>query len=191
MLHRYSLFSFLVFFLLVLPAFQGRDGKARAKPVAGKPVIGYGIKKLPPLVQKMYRAIYRAARSGDQEMMRTVLETNELLPLIGDKLVEKPVDFWMKQSRAGDGLSIFATMTKLLDAGYSVHTEKDGSVLYVWPYFAALDNKKLEDYQKVLLYRTVPETEALTTLKTGHYTSYSLGIGEDGTWHFFRKNKAP
>ncbi len=171
-------------FLLQVSAVQAKEKKAPSKPV-----IGYGMKKLPPLVRKMYQAIYRAARSGDLEMMRTVLETNELLPLIDDKLVENPVDYWMKISVAGDGLSIFAQMTRILEAGYVKRKGKNGAALYIWPFFAELDNHGLEDYQKVQLYRTVPQSEALTILKAGKYTSYSLGIGEDGTWHFFRRNQ--
>ncbi len=176
-------------FLCAVPLlflFVGQSAMAKKNDISSK--IHYSIKDLPPFVKKMHQKIYRAARSGDLEMMRTILETNELLPLIGDKLVRKPVDYWIEKSVGSDGLSIFAAMSKILEAGYIRRKGRDGAALYIWPYFAEVDLKKLEDHQKVQLYRTVPIQNITKMLKSGKYSSYSLGIGEDGTWHFFRKN---
>jgi hypothetical protein len=55
----------------------------------------------------------------------------------------------------------------------------------VWPYFAELAPDKLTPAQEVELLRLVP-AEALGEMKRqGRYTHYKLGIGADGTWHFF------
>ncbi len=166
---------------------QSSQAKKKRQSVS---TIHYNIKSLPPFVRKMHGAIYRAARSGDLEMMRTILETNELLPLINDKLIRKPVDFWIKESVAGDGLSVFADMSKILEAGYTVRKGKDNAALYIWPYFANVNLKSLQSHQKVQLYRMVSAKAALAMMQSGKFNFYSLGIGEDGTWHFFTKNTA-
>ncbi|MFM9848471.1 MAG: hypothetical protein ACKVP3_15075, partial [Hyphomicrobiaceae bacterium] len=57
--------------------------------------------------------------------------------------------------------------------------------VYVWPYFAEMKLDTLTPAQDVELLRLVPAATFRDMKQTGRYTHYKLGIGADGTWHFF------
>jgi hypothetical protein len=57
--------------------------------------------------------------------------------------------------------------------------------MYVWPYLAELPLGKLTSAQQVDLYRLMTHEEIKTMKEFGGYIHYRLGIGRDGTWHYF------
>ena len=152
-------------------------------PAGGENVI-YDPTKLPQAVQRMLSEIGNAAQSGDIERMRSVLEISEIKPMVAEDHVDDPVAQWKKDSAAGDGRDVLAAMLNILSAG-GVLTGKDKSQMYVWPYFAELDLKKITPAQEVELYRAVPPEQAVKMKQAGRYTYYRLGISPDGVWHYF------
>lgn len=150
--------------------------------------IEHDVSKLPEGVAAMRMAILEAARSGDPEEMVPVLQSNELMPLLADKRVPDPAAFFKENSADGTGRDILATMINVLEASYVKQTV-GGAETYIWPYFAEIPLDDLTPPQQVDLFRVVPPEEVKAMKEAGKYLHYSLGIGPDGTWHYFVKNK--
>ncbi len=170
---------------LAASAFAAEDAPAQrdARPSAQRDVSA-----LPAPVQDMRVAILRAASSGNLEEMRYVLERNEIMPVLsaGDK-VDAPLKQWRTMSGDGEGLEIMAVLIEILTTGYVVAQQPD-TEMYIWPHFAVRGVSDLTPAEKVELYRLVSPAEAKRMAKEG-YDYYRLGIGADGTWHFFYRGK--
>jgi hypothetical protein len=85
---------------------------------------------------------------------------------------------------------ILAVLGEILDAGCAVlplGRDLENNRIYVWPYLAETDLTKLGPAQEVQLLRLVPPAAAKDMRAAGRYTHWRLGIGADGTWHFFRR----
>ena len=162
-----------------------RPAPAQTPPASagGKGVI-YDPTTLPDPVQRMLGEIGNAAQSGDIERMRSVLETNELKPMVASAHVDDPIAHWKKDSADGDGRDVLAAMLNILSAG-GVLAGKDKIQIYVWPYFAEMDLKTLTPAQEVEFYRAVPPDVGVAMKKSGKYNYYRLGISPAGVWHYF------
>ena len=143
---------------------------------------------LPAPVQDMRVSILRAASSGNLEEMRYVLERNEIMPVLsaGEK-VNEPLKHWRALSGDGEGLEIMAALIEILTSGYVVEQQPD-TQMYVWPHFAVRGVSDLTPGERVELYRLV-SPEAGARMAEEGYDHYRLGIGADGTWHFFYKGR--
>jgi hypothetical protein len=150
-----------------------------------------GSEPLPDPVADMREAILSAVASGRIEDLHHAWETNELKPDVGvDLKGADPIVHWKRISGDGEGREILAVLGEILDAGCTVlplGRDLENNRVYVWPSFAAMDIDKLSPGQEVQLLRLVSPTAAREMRATGRYTHWRLGIGADGTWHFFRK----
>jgi hypothetical protein len=159
-----------------------------APPPKPAPVIHYGTDDLPEPVREMREAILTAVRSGQMEDLRVAVELNEMKPVIADRAVADPIAHWRQASVDGEGREILAILGQLLDAGYTVlpiGKDIENNRVYVWPYFAEMKLDTLTPAQDVELLRLVPGTAFRDMKRAGTYAHYKLGIGADGTWHFF------
>jgi hypothetical protein len=155
---------------------------------ASPPKVHYGTAGLPPPVLEMRDAILSAVRSGRIKDLRTAVELNEIKPVVGDKPVGDLIAHWRQRSGDGEGREVLALLGEILDAGYVVlpiGRDLENNRVYVWPYFAELAPDKLTPAQEVELLRLVPAETLGEMKRQGRYTHYKLGIGADGTWHFF------
>lgn len=173
-------------------------GATASEPAGRKPAAGgaqplsdavrYGTDGLPVPVLEMREAILAAVRSGRIEDLRVAVELNELKPAIADTAVGDPIDYWRGVSADGEGREILTALGQILDAGYltlPIGRDLENNRVYVWPYFAGLPLGSLTAEQQAELDRIVPADQAEAMKKGGQYTYYKLGIGADGTWHFF------
>lgn len=149
-------------------------------------VIEYDFSKLPPPVAQMREKLIAAAKTGDIEKLRPLLDVGEDGTQIS--LIEVPKDpIALLKSVSGDddGVEVLAILLDILNAGY-VHLDsgKD-SEIYVWPYFFAVPLNKLSNSQKVELLQiiTAGDYEQMKELET--YVFYRAGISPDGKWRFF------
>jgi hypothetical protein len=140
---------------------------------------------LPERVRAMHAAILEAARSGDIEAMRPVLESNELMPQVSFGGADDPIAFWKEVSGDYEGREILAVLVNILQMPYARARTGTPDEMYVWPYLAEADLEKLTPPQEVDLYRLVKPLEAKAMREFGGYIGYRLGIGADGTWHYF------
>ncbi len=167
------------------PGETGAPAEAPAPPPTGSTQqVLYDFGELPEPIRNTLQGIVVAAQSGDISDMLPVLEENELPPMLSATLVSDPIAFWKKHSVDGEGRDILAAMMNVFSSGF-VRIGEGNDVMYVWPYFAEMDLTKLTPAQDVELYRIVPAAQALEMKKSGKYTYYRAGIGNDGVWHYF------
>lgn len=140
---------------------------------------------LPEPVRAMRDAILEAAKSGDVERMRAVIELNELPPLFAHDGVDDPIRHWRESSADGTGREVLGLLIRILETGFVRLKPGTADELFVWPYFAELPLDRLTPAQTAELHRLVTPAEAKTMAQTGHYIHYRLAIAPDGTWHYF------
>lgn len=160
------------------------DPEAEAAEARPGPKVLYDTTATPEFVQRILNKINNAARTGDIEEMRAVLETNELKPMVAARHIDDPIAYWKAQSVDGSGRDILATMLNMLNTGFVLKGEgNDG--MYVWPYFAELDLTTLTAKEQVELFRLVPPEQAKAMMASGKYNGYRLGVAPNGIWHYF------
>lgn len=161
-------------------------------PVAApaSPSVRYGTSGLPQPVLEMRDAIMSAVRSGRIEDLRTAVELNEIKPAVSDKSPGDLIAYWRQVSGDGEGREILAMLGEILDAGYvtlPIGKDIENNRVYVWPYFAEVPIGSLTPAQEVELLRLVPAQAFKEMKQSGRYPHYKVGIGADGTWHFFTR----
>ena len=144
------------------------------------------LSKLPFPAGRMRELILEATRSGDIEKLRPLVGTGDsgtMLSLGG--LDGDPIEFLKQQSGDDDGHEILAILAEVLEAGF-VHLDAGSDQeLYVWPYFFAWPLDKLDDTQKVELYKIVTHGDFQDMKDFGGYIFYRVGISPTGRWQFF------
>jgi hypothetical protein len=151
----------------------------------GAPQIHSDLSVLPELVKNMRDAILEAARSGNIDALRPVLESNELKPTVSFGGADDPIEHWKQASRDGQGFEIMAIMTEILEMDFARINAGTSNEMYIWPYLAELPLDTLTPAQQVDLTRLMKPEEVKTMKEFGGYIYYRLGIGRDGTWHYF------
>ena len=170
-----------------------KPGDAQAKP-SPKPAPPSSVKppeiitdlsRLPQPVARMRERILAAAKSGELKKLVTAMQTNETMPIFSLGEDKDPAAFWRTTYPDSEGVEVLAILLGVLEAPY-VHVEKGTpQEMYLWPYFARMPIKSLTPEQKVELFRIVTGADYKEMLDFGAYSFYRLGIGPDGTWHFF------
>lgn len=139
---------------------------------------------LPASVQTMREAILEAARKGDLSELRYAMELNEMPPMIGPLDAGEPLAYLAKVSADGKGAEAMARLSLLLEAPSALVKDKDGAVMYVWPYLAVAGLKDASTADRVELFRLAPPAEAKAMLEKGEYSGWRLGISGAGIWHY-------
>ncbi len=150
-----------------------------------RPQVLYDKSYLPKPVARMHSQMMEAALSGDINRMRVILESNEVMPTLSFGEIEDPIDFLKESSGDGEGYEILAILADTLDAGF-VHVDAGTpQEMYVWPYFARYPLHQLTPDEKVELFRIVTSADFAEMEEFGAWTFYRVGIGPDGTLHYF------
>jgi len=140
---------------------------------------------LPPPVARMRARIIEAARTGDLDKLRTVMQTNETMPIFSFANERDPIAYWRANYPESGGLEVLAILLEILDMGFVRVDAGTPQDMYVWPYFAYVPLKELTPVQKVELFKVVTGSDYRAMQDFGGYIFYRLGIAPDGTWHFF------
>jgi hypothetical protein len=149
------------------------------------PEVRYGDADLPKPVARTRAQLLEAAHAGDLDRIRMVLEGNEMMPTLSFGQIDDPIDFLKEASGDGEGLEVMAILTEILEAGY-VHADVGSAQeMYIWPYFARFPLARLSREQKVEMYRIVTSGDYADMAVTGTWSFYRVGIGPDGTLHYF------
>ena len=113
------------------------------------------------------------------------MRANDLMPIFSLNDDKDPIAYWKANYPDSDGVEILATVSEILEAGF-VHVDAGTpQEIFLWPYFARMPLKELTPEQKVELFKIVTGADYRDMLDFGAYNFYRLGIGSDGTWHFF------
>jgi len=177
----------LAILCLVLPLGLNALAQTRqaAPPSPTKPPeLSRDIDALPAGVQRMRARILEAARSGEVGALLSVIESNEMPPVFvrGPRL--DPIAY-LKARDADEGRETLALLVSLLQSPYARIQVGTPQEMFVWPGLSALDPRALTPEQKVDLYRLVSAAAFRESLARGRYLHHRLGIGPDGTWHYF------
>ncbi|ADZ71748.1 hypothetical protein [Polymorphum gilvum] len=163
------------------------DSGLRSPPqnLLAVPKVQYDTDGLPKPVARMREQLIEAARSGDLERLRMVLEANEVMPTLSFTEIDDPIEFLRNSSGDPDGAEILAILLDVLEAGW-VHVDQGtAQEMYVWPYFARFPFAKLTPEQKVEMYRVITAADFAEMDAYGAWLFYRVGIGPDGTLHYF------
>lgn len=156
------------------------------RPAPGPaPDIRYGEAGLPKPVARTRAQLLEAAHAGDFDRLRMVLEGNEMMPTLTFGEMGDPIETLRAAAGDDDGYEILAILIEVLEAGY-VHADVGtAQEMYIWPYFARTPLDTLTAEQKVELYQLVTAGDMAEMDITGTWTFYRVGIGPDGTLHYF------
>ncbi len=149
------------------------------------PEVHYGEAGLPKPVARMRSQLMDAASRGDYDRLRMVLESNEMPPVLSLQPIDDPIEFLKQSSADPDGLEILAILMDTLDAGW-VHVDQGTpQEMYIWPYFARYPFEKLTTEQKVEMFRIITGGDFASMQSLDAWLFYRVGIGPDGTLHYF------
>ncbi len=133
----------------------------------------------------MRERLVLAARSGDIARLGVVFQMNETLPVFTRGGERDPVAFWKKASGDGEGREILAILLNILDLPPALINKGTPQEMYVWPYLAHVPLADLTPRQSVDLYRLMTAQDVRDMRTLGSWVFWRLGIGPDGTVHFF------
>lgn len=145
-----------------------------------------GEEGLPPAVARMRKRLLDAAYSGDLARLKIVMQSNEMPPVFSVNEIGDPIEHLKSQSGDGEGLELLAILTDVLESAWVRIKPGTPQEMYVWPAFVALPLDKLTPDQMVEIYKIVTSSDFEEMKGAGKYTFYSVGIGPDGTWHWFK-----
>jgi len=111
------------------------------------------------------------------------MQTNETVFAFSDD--KDPIAFWKTNYPDSDGIEVLAILISVLETGFVRVDEGTPHEMYVWPYFVRVSLKTLSLPQKVELFRIVTGADYKDLVDFGAYAFYRVGIGPEGTWHFF------
>lgn len=163
------------------PSSESADTPADLAP----PQVLYSTTVLPKPVARMHAQLKEAAEYGDLQRIRMILESNELPPTLSFTEIGDPIEFLKESSGDGEGFEILAILADTLDSGF-VHVDVGTpQEMYIWPYFARYPLQDLAPDQKVEMYRIITAGDFAEMEQFGAWTFYRVGIGPDGTLHYF------
>jgi hypothetical protein len=152
-------------------------------PQGAVPEIITDLSRLPAPVARTRERILAAAKSGDLQQLAALM--NETTPAFSFSDDKDPIAFWKENYPDSEGIEVLSILTTILETGFVRVDEGTQRDMYVWPYFVRMSLKALTPQQKVELFRIVTGADYKDMLAFGSYAFYRLGIGPDGTWHFF------
>lgn len=156
----------------------------RAQP-AGAPIAESDLSQLPPRVAAMRERILDAARTGEIERLRIALERNETRPVLARGGKGDLVEQLRGKSFDREGREVLARLVNLLEGPFIRIEAGRPQEMYVWPAFAERMWDGLSPPEWVSLYRLAPAPVIRDSLEKKKYLGDRLGIGPDGTWHYF------
>jgi hypothetical protein len=155
----------------------------RFLPSSAAPEIVTDLSRLPVAVARTRERILAAARSGDLQQLSALMgEPKPIFSFTDDK---DPVAFWKASYPDSDGVEVLSILVTILETGFVRVDEGTQQEMYVWPYFVRMSLKAITAPQKVELFRIITGADYKDMIAFGAYAFYRLGIGPDGTWHFF------
>ncbi|MDK9695653.1 MAG: hypothetical protein OEL76_04620 [Siculibacillus sp.] len=175
--------------IVVDPRTATPPAAAQPTPTAGVPgaaEIHKGEEALPPAVARMRKRLLDAAYSGDLTRLKIVMQSNEMPPVFSINEIGDPIEYLKSQSGDGEGLELLAILTDVLESGWVRLKPGTPQEMYVWPAFVALPPAELTPEQLVEIYKIVTSSDFEEMKGAGKYTFYTVGIGPDGTWHWFK-----
>jgi hypothetical protein len=176
-MHR--LVAFAVVAVLTTPAL------AQDADVWPMPEISSDLSLLPEPVRAKREALIAAARSGDVEALRPIIEAQQSPPTVSYGDPDDAVAYLKDASEDDDGRQILGLLIDLLDQPFAYYPDGEGETYYIWPYLSQLDPTTLTPEQEVDAYRLLntEQLQELRDLEAWYY--WRVFISEGGEWSAF------
>jgi hypothetical protein len=144
---------------------------------------------LPPRVRALRDKILAAAQSGDIANLRAPIEWNETPPVFGrgaqhPHTFDEIIEALKARSFDGKGNEILAILRAIFEQPYARVT-RGPVTLYVWPAFAVKQTPDISDDTRLAMWRCTRFANLGTHNDIGLPLIERVGIGADGTWHYF------
>jgi hypothetical protein len=189
-----SLVPLMIAGLVAAPALAQTAGRAAPSALPRAPEVSRDVEALPEQVRRMRALILDAVRSGDAENLRRPIEWNEVPPSFGKgvargargpAMASELLRVFRERSGDGQGRETMGQIVNIIAVGYARTGIGTRQEIFVWPYFAALDPRLLTPEQEVDAHRVLHADAVREWREKGRYPGWRLGIGLDGTWHYF------
>jgi hypothetical protein len=165
---------------------QAEPGVApRASVDAPLPTILRAESELPEPVREKRQKLIDAAKSGDIENLRALMQAEEEPPSVAFGDPGDPIEYLKALSADADGREILAILLEVLESGFVHAGAGTADELYVWPYFATYPLEALTSEQLVELFTLLTAADYEDMKSYGAYTFFRVGITPDGRWRFF------
>jgi hypothetical protein len=140
---------------------------------------------LPAPVSETRRKLIEAAKSGDMEQLRALMQAEREPPTVAFGDPGDPIEYLKALSGDEEGREILAILLEVLESGYAHVGADTADELYVWPYFAQYPIEALTPEQMVELFTLLTAADYEDMKSYGAYTFFRVGIAPDGRWLFF------
>ena len=140
---------------------------------------------LPEPVRAMRHRLMDAAKSGDMEQLRAVMEEQPEPPSVSLGNAGDPIEYLKELATDAEGREILAILLEVLESGFVRVSPGTPEELYVWPYFAQYPPDALTPPQLVELFTLLTASDYEEMRSYGSYTFFRVGIAPSGRWLFF------
>jgi hypothetical protein len=140
---------------------------------------------LPEPTRETRDKLLTAARSGDIEQLRALMEAQPEPPSVSFGDPGDPIEYLKALSSDAEGREVLAILLEVLESGFVLIEDDTPNDFYVWPYFAQYPLEALTPEQMVELFTLLTAADYEDMKSYGGYTFFRVGIAADGRWMFF------
>ncbi len=140
---------------------------------------------LPEAVRETRRKLMEAAKSGDIESLRPLMDAESEPPSVAYGDPGDPIAYLKTLAADAEGREILAILLEVLESGFVHVGEGTDDDYFVWPYFARYPLAALTPTQMVELFTLLTAADYEDMKSYGAYTFFRVGIDKDGRWLFF------
>lgn len=156
-----------------------------ARAPGAAPEIIADLTRLDPRIQRTRERLLEAARTGDLARLAIVFQMSETTPVFTRGSERDPVAFWRQASGDGEGAEILAILIDILEMPAAVVNRGGPQEMTVFPYLAQRPLAALTREETIDLYRLMTAQDVRDMRAIGAWVFWRLGIGRDGTIHYF------
>ena len=149
------------------------------------PTVLHAETDIPDPVRETRRKLIEAAKSGDIEKLRALMQAQAEPPSVSFGDPGDPIEYLKALAADGEGREILAILLEVLETGFVHAGRGTQEELYVWPYFAQYPIDALTPEQIVELFTLLTAADYEDMKSYGSYTFFRVGIAPDGRWLFF------
>jgi hypothetical protein len=163
---------------------QGESPEAEPGSAPNPPILRTEA-DLPEPVRETRRKLLEAAKSGDLNQLRALMDAQPERPAVALGDPGDPIEYLKALSTDAEGREMLAILLEVLEAGFVRVEPGTAEELYVWPYFAQVPLESLTPPQLVELFTLLTAADYEDMRSYGSYTFFRVGIAPDGRWLFF------
>ena len=139
----------------------------------------------------MRELLLTAARSGDADELKAILDASAVKPDLGVDATADPVAALKAAASDHEGRETLAALSEILElppVALPLGRDLENNLIYVWPYLAERPLDTLSPAEEIDLYRLAPAGKVTEMREKKRWLWWRLTIGADGSWLSFKKD---